>query len=217
MHDLARIADTLTDPDTAAAIHRGYLRWFDRGSDVLDVGCGRGGLLTMLTKEGRNGIGVDSSAEAIAACRAAGHHVIEGDALGTMRAFCDEARSFDGVVIAQLVEHMEPHEALAVIAAAARILRPHGKLLVATPNPKNLIVLTETFWLDPTHVRPYPRRLLELLGAEAGLETIASYDDPASVPRRSGLRRAVARLRTLVSGADKSGPMESVVVLSKPG
>jgi O-antigen chain-terminating methyltransferase len=39
-----------------------------------------------------------------------------------------------------------------------------------TPNPENVIVATQTFWLDPTHVRPLPPALLEVVVIDAGLE-----------------------------------------------
>ena len=90
-----------------------------------------------------------------------------------------------------------------------------GRLLVVTPNSRNLIVLSEVFWLDPTHVRPYPRALVERLGRAAGFTTVASYDDPASVPHRGFVRRWLAALRSRLSGADRSAPMDSVVVFDK--
>jgi SAM-dependent methyltransferase len=105
---------------------------------------------------------------------------------------------------------------MALIAACARVLEPGGRLLIATPNACNLIVLEETFWLDPTHVRPYPRALLERMGSAEGLHVVASYDDPTTSPRRPFLRRAIAQLRSWLSGADRSGPMDSVVVFEKP-
>lgn len=33
-------------------------------------------------------------------------------------------------------------------------------VLIVTPNPKDLSITNDIFWLDPTHIRPYPRPLL---------------------------------------------------------
>ena len=35
-----------------------------------------------------------------------------------------------------------------------------GKLVVVTPNVADLWTMTEAFWLDLTHIRPYPLPLL---------------------------------------------------------
>ena len=98
-----------------------------------------------------------------------------------------------------------------ITATAAGIAR----VAVGTGDPRNLIVLEQLFWLDPTHVRPYPRPLLERLGRAAALQVVDSYDDPATVPKRSLPRRWLARLRSLCSGADRSSPLDSVVVFER--
>ena len=78
-------------------------------------------------------------------------------------------------------------------------------LLVATPNIQNHIVWSQVFWLDPTHVRPYPRPLLERLGEAAGFLVLASFDDANTRPRRAPGRAAIALVRSLLSGVDKRG------------
>jgi hypothetical protein len=40
-------------------------------------------------------------------------------------------------------------------------LREGGILLLVTPNPEDITIISEVFWLDPTHVRPYPKLLLQ--------------------------------------------------------
>ena len=84
--------------------------------------------------------------------------------------------------------------------------------MVVTPNFRNQIVAEEVFWLDPTHRRPYPRLLVERLCIAQGLRVIASFDDPLSRPRRPWLRRVLARLRSALSGIDRHGGMDSIVV-----
>lgn len=103
-----------------------------------------------------------------------------------------------------------------LFAGLAAALAPGGRAVLVTPDPTNLVVITEVFWLDPTHVRPWPRPLLEALGRAAGLTVVESYGDPATTPRRPPLRRLLARIRSALSGADRSGPMDSVVVLGRP-
>jgi len=49
----------------------------------------------------------------------------------------------------------------------ARVLMKGGVAVFETPNPRNLIVGATTFHLDPTHVRPLPPEVLQIL-----LETV---------------------------------------------
>ena len=214
--DLSRVADAFVDADADLATKRGYLARLGAPATVLDVGCGQGRFLDVLAERGIEGLGLDASSDAVAACVARGLTVLQGDGLVLLRRLHEDRRKFAGVVLAHVVEHFDGATVAEWIAACARVVMPGGRLLVATPNSRSLIVLEEVFWLDPTHVRPYPRALLEKLGRDAGLQVVASYDDSTTVPRRSLLRRVLARLRSLLSGADRSAPLDSVVVFEKP-
>jgi O-antigen chain-terminating methyltransferase len=57
---------------------------------------------------------------------------------------------------------------VAFVREAYRVLRSGGLLIMETPNPENIRVATETFYLDPTHRRPIPSSLLAFLPEEAG-------------------------------------------------
>lgn len=213
--DLAALAQQFVDPGQDRAIKRGYLRWFQAGARLLDVGCGHGALLAEAGAAGFAARGIDASPAAVAACRTAGLQAELADAAPWLEQAAARGERFDGVALVHVVEHLPPEQVAALLGALAAVLAPGGRLLVATPNARNLIVLEQVFWLDPTHLRPYPRPLLERLAAAAGLSTVASFDDPASRPLRGPLRRLLARLRSLLSGADRSGPMDAVVVFAR--
>ena len=213
--DLDSLAHEFAAPEEVRSVQRGYLRLFIGCDRVLDVGCGRGLFLDLL-REARIGcVGVDASEAAVASCRERDHDAIAGDATRALRGLADAGERFGGIFLSHVVEHMLPPQTGILLGEAARVVAPGGRLVVVTPNVKNLLVLTEVFWLDPTHVRPYPRRLIELLGAAAGLQVVESFDDPATVPRRPFLRRLLARIRSALAGADRSGPMDSVVVFTR--
>lgn len=214
--DLSRLVDDCTDPESARLVQRGYLRWFAVGAEVLDIGCGTGGFLQQLRESGRRGVGIDHSASAAARCRQLDLEVHHGEALTVLADLARDGRRFGGAMLAHVIEHLDGAAAQALLTAIAAVLAPGGTLLVATPNFANLIVATEVFWLDPTHVRPYPRQLIERLGRSCGLEVVASFDDPLTTPRRSWWRRAVAHVRSALGGANRSSPMDSVVVLRRP-
>ena len=62
-------------------------------------------------------------------------------------------------------------------------LKAGGLLILITPNTKDLGVITENFWLDITHQRPYPLKLLRKMLADAGLSEERSGEDADTVPR----------------------------------
>lgn len=191
-----------------------YLRHLPSGT-IVDVGCGEGVMLDVLRAAGRTCIGIDQDAVATSAVEARGHRVLLGDALPQLHALQRDGAMLDGAVLLHVIEHCEPPRALALLQAIAAVLRPGAVLVVATPNCRSYLVHSETFWLDPTHVRPYPRALLERMVEATGFRVTAAYVDPLTRPRRSLLRAAVARVRSWLSGVDKSGPMDLVVVCQR--
>jgi 2-polyprenyl-3-methyl-5-hydroxy-6-metoxy-1,4-benzoquinol methylase len=210
--DLRAIAQSFVHADEDRAVKRGYLRWFANARRVVDIGCGEGMFLDLLRDAGITALGIDASPSAAAACRAHGHEVASGDAVAMLQ---EPGDCFDGALVAHVVEHLAPERVAELIRAAANRLAPGARLVLVTPNVRSLIVLEETFWLDPTHVRPFPRLLLERICQAADLHVIASYDDPATVPRRQWWRRWLARWRSLWSGANRSAPMDAVVVAER--
>jgi hypothetical protein len=48
------------------------------------------------------------------------------------------------------------------------VLQPGGLLIMETPNPENLVVGANTFYLDPSHERPIPPPLLAFAAEHAG-------------------------------------------------
>ncbi len=92
--------------------------------DLIDVGCGDGFFLSLVGGKRRRG--VELNPDAVARARARGLEVRECllDALPD--------RSTDFLTLFQVLEHV-PRPA-AVLADAARVLRPGGRLFVAVPN-----------------------------------------------------------------------------------
>ena len=62
-----------------------------------------------------------------------------------------------------VVEHIPFEQLQLLISETLRVLQPGGLLILETPNPENLSVGTNSFYLDPTHQRPLPPGLLSYL------------------------------------------------------
>lgn len=135
---------------------------------LADLGCGGGEWLALLREWGFDAIGVDSNALSVAALRAAGLDVVRDDAHTWLVSQPDA--SLAAITAFHLVEHLPFNVLLALLDAARRALAPGGLLLLETPNPENLLVATQAFWLDPTHRKPIPAPLLEFVVAWSGFE-----------------------------------------------
>jgi O-antigen chain-terminating methyltransferase len=78
-----------------------------------------------------------------------------------------------------VVEHLEGVAMVALFEACVRALAPGGLLLIRTPNWLNETVRMGGFWLDHTHVRPYPLELLERIYLDNGLTILQKGYEPA--------------------------------------
>jgi O-antigen chain-terminating methyltransferase len=128
------------------------------GGQVLDLGCGRGEWLELMSEAGFAARGVDLDEGMLEASRARGLDVELAEALETLRALPDATMAL--VSAFHLVEHLPFDQVQQVIREARRVLLPGGLLILETPNPENLIIGTTNFYLDPSHLRPLPPMLL---------------------------------------------------------
>ncbi len=137
---------------------------------TVDLGCGRGEWLELLTQRGFEASGVDLDAGMLAACTERGLRVVQQDALDCLKSLPDESQTI--VSGFHIVEHI-PFDVLdAIVRQAMRVLKPGGLLILETPNPENLVVGTSSFYLDPTHIRPIPPMLLSFLPEHYGFARV---------------------------------------------
>ena len=137
---------------------------------VLDLGCGRGEWLEVLTEHGYRCRGVDLNNVMLEDSMERGFDVVEADAVSYLRGLSDD--SLAAITSMHLVEHL-PHEvAIRLLDEALRVLRPGGVLILETPNPENLTVGSCWFYLDPTHRNPIPPALLQWLVRERGFSDV---------------------------------------------
>lgn len=144
------------------------LRQLAAGGAALDLGCGRGEWLELLQQEGFAAHGVDLDEGMLAACHEQGLSVTCEDALAALEKLPDASQVL--VSAFHLVEHLPFDAVRQLISQALRVLQPGGLLILETPNPENIVVGTNNFYLDPTHLRPLPAQLLEFAAQHQGFE-----------------------------------------------
>ena len=137
---------------------------------IIDVGCGRGELLEMLRDDGFQAIGVDSNDTQLEAARRHGGAVVHADAFDHLRAL--EDNSVLAIAGIHVIEHIPFPDMMRLMHEVARVLKSGGVAVFETPNPRNLIVGATTFHLDPTHVRPLPPEVMEIVLETVGFSEV---------------------------------------------
>jgi len=104
------------------------LRLVRPGSRVLDVGCGEGELLELLSREkGVDGQGLEISPQGVAACLARGLAVVQGDGDRDLDHFPSQA--FDYAILSKTLQQMrDPAHVL------SQLLRIAEQAVVSVPN-----------------------------------------------------------------------------------
>jgi SAM-dependent methyltransferase len=122
-----------THSQSIAAIVRHYCR---RGP-VADIGCGTGDLLVALIGEGLEVVGVDDSPEIVAAARRRLPGATLAVASATSLPF--EDASMGGVLLVEVIEHLDDETLNGALVEARRVLRTGGRLVITTPNQENIV------------------------------------------------------------------------------
>ncbi len=211
------------DPeDVLRTLSERYLDLLAGSAPVLDVGCGRGELLSALAERGVACSGVDLDAGMVAEARAAGLDVAEGDAVAHLRSLPEA--SLGSIIAVHVAEHLPLPALIDLLELAASRLRPGGLLVAETPNPASLVVLGNSYILDPTHVWPLHPSLLTFLCERAGFRDVElrfhapaeayhlpRLDVPPGAEWAGPVNDAVDRLNDVLFG-----PQEYAVVARTP-
>jgi SAM-dependent methyltransferase len=139
---------------------------------TLDVGCGVGRNLGSLDS---GSVGVDHNEASVRVARSRGHraYTVEEFLAG------EHARpgSFDGILLAHVVEHLSPEAARGLLRSYLPFLRPGGRVMFVCPQERG-------YASDPTHETFTTGEDLVRLAQEVGLRADGWRSFP--LPRTAG-------------------------------
>jgi SAM-dependent methyltransferase len=139
---------------------------------TLDVGCGIGRNLETLDA---GSVGVDHNAAAVEVARERGVIALTVEEWASSELRVPE--SFNGILLAHVIEHMDAAAGVAIMRDYLPYLRPGGKVFFICPQERG-------YASDPTHVRWTTGDDLVELSREVGLEPDPWFSFP--FPRWAG-------------------------------
>jgi SAM-dependent methyltransferase len=156
-----------------------YLPILATASDVLDVGCGRGELLDLLSHHGITARGVDTNDAMVQLCRARGLDVERDEALRFLERQPDG--SLGGLVAIQVVEHFQPAYLLRFLETAHHKMRRGAPLVLETINPACWMAFFECYIRDVTHRQALHPDTLRYLVQTSGFTNVdVQFRSPVS-------------------------------------
>jgi SAM-dependent methyltransferase len=168
---------------------------------ILDAGCGAGAAIAA-AKSRRSGwtvTGIEWDPELARRARARCDRVLEGDLRRILPALGAAGESFDALVFADVLEHLE--DPVAALSAARAVAAPQARLLVSVPNVGHLSIARDLLagrfdpvpagLCDSRHLRWFTRSFLAEAIAEAGWTVVGVESEAGAPPGDAGAMRAL--------------------------
>jgi SAM-dependent methyltransferase len=152
------------DIDKRQRMYLGYIQESKKhvkdGKHFLDVGCGRGEFLKILKEADVPAKGIEINTSGYNHLKSQDFDVELADANTFLENI--ENNTLTGISCFQVVEHLPLNYLKKFIELAYRKTALNGVIILESVNTKCSVALSN-FYLDPTHIKPYPPELLKFL------------------------------------------------------
>ena len=156
-----------------------YIKYFKHKKNVLDLGCGRGEFLELLSENYIVAKGVDIYEEFVEMCLMKGLNVICDDAIH----YLSEQSKVDGIFAGQLIEHLTVNQLVELCELAYDKLEEGSYIIMETPNPTCLSIYSNAFYIDPSHNKPVHPLTVKYILEKSGFKDIeVIYTDTSKMP-----------------------------------
>ncbi len=142
---------------------------------VLDIGAGRGGVLSAFQNRGYDQLyALDPAAGCVTAMQAKGLQADVCDLESEL--WPSDPRCFDLIIFSHVLEHV--FDVSAAIAKAKKRLNPNGRIYIEVPDARGYSAegFPPYYFFDPEHINHFDREALCCLAAVAGLSVLKIVD-----------------------------------------
>ena len=138
---------------------------FRKGDKILDIACSTG---NFIAQDPKNIIGIDIDEDSVKIAKKRGFNAIAHD---VAKKLPFKNNSIENIHCRHLLEHLE--EPLPFMRELFRILKKGGRVVLLTDR------MTDHFWDDYTHKKPFTQKSLEQLAYDAGFRNYEVYEFPS--------------------------------------
>ena len=168
-----------------SSLSESFLEAFKPQSRLLDVGCGSGRDLALLTALGHKCFGVDATPEFVVLSQSI-HPELKGKVLHAALPNFEPpfGGDFDGVLCSAVLMHIAESELVPAALSIKRCLKNHGRLLYSVPS-KRLDVVTENRDANGRLFVPDQSDRLQKIFEQLGFSLISKWNNTDSLGRDS--------------------------------
>jgi len=152
---------------------------------ALDIGCGRGEMLSLYEELGFEAFGIDTNKIMVSYASSKGLNVELSDAISFLKA--QDSNTYDVISLIHVLEHLSFEYAFELYKEVFRTLKEGGSFIIEFPYTDNIPMGTIDFYLDPTHLKPIHPKAVKFILEYDGFIGVSYfgvhgyYKDPQSI------------------------------------
>ena len=140
---------------------------------LIDIGSGRGEWIQKWSNKIEDCFGIENDQEMISLCRKKGLKIMAGDAFDILPTL--STNSVSVLTMFHVIEHISYKQSLKILSECYRVLSEDGVFIIETPSIDNLIVSTNTFYLDQTHISHINPQAIKFSMKSIGFEKVSDF------------------------------------------